>query len=494
MLEYGNWIKTTMNLEPRYEKPPLPTWLTAFSASIFGLKSLFGLRLPAVLSVTFLVFMSYFLGKKVFKNLKQALFAALILATSFYIVFSGRNGQWDIFAHAFMLFAIYQLFLAFESKHALWKNWILAGIFIGLSFMSKGPVSHFALLLPFLISYGMVYKFQNFKKKISPLVISILLFAIVGLSWGIYIYLNDGSSAEAIADKETAAWSDRNVRPFYYYWSFFTQSGLWTFFAFIGLLYPFMKKRVENLQAYRFTFFWTIITVILLSLIPEKKSRYLLPVLIPLALNTSFYIIYLAKKTTALKKVDTYIANFGFGLIGVICLAFPLIGYFYFGEKLENHYLPFILSSVALVVIGVFIFRSLQKKYFEKAFYLNIAMMCVIMTLAFPLAKIFYDNSDFKNISELRQTESFKNLPIYSAEDISPELIWELGEPVTKVKDLESVTENQPFGFLSKDSILTNNSAYRLKFVEQYDINYINKNKKGYKTRLTTKLYLVEKK
>ena len=30
MLEYGNWIHTTMNLEPRYEKPPLPTWMTAW--------------------------------------------------------------------------------------------------------------------------------------------------------------------------------------------------------------------------------------------------------------------------------------------------------------------------------------------------------------------------------------------------------------------------------------------------------------------------------
>ncbi len=42
MLDYGNWIQTTMNLEPRYEKPPLPTWLTALSGSIFGMKSLIG--------------------------------------------------------------------------------------------------------------------------------------------------------------------------------------------------------------------------------------------------------------------------------------------------------------------------------------------------------------------------------------------------------------------------------------------------------------------
>jgi len=72
MLDYGNWIHTTMNLEPRYEKPPLPTWLTAISASIFGVKNLFGLRLPAVLSVIFLIFTFYFLIKDIIHNKKQA--------------------------------------------------------------------------------------------------------------------------------------------------------------------------------------------------------------------------------------------------------------------------------------------------------------------------------------------------------------------------------------------------------------------------------------
>lgn len=28
----GNWLLTTMNGEPRYQKPPLPTWLAAISS------------------------------------------------------------------------------------------------------------------------------------------------------------------------------------------------------------------------------------------------------------------------------------------------------------------------------------------------------------------------------------------------------------------------------------------------------------------------------
>ena len=39
MVSDGNWLLTTMNGEPRYEKPPLPTWLAAISGMIFGFES-----------------------------------------------------------------------------------------------------------------------------------------------------------------------------------------------------------------------------------------------------------------------------------------------------------------------------------------------------------------------------------------------------------------------------------------------------------------------
>ncbi|MDO9039741.1 MAG: glycosyltransferase, partial [Lutibacter sp.] len=51
MVQDNNWILTTMNGEARYQKPPLPTWLTAISGIIFGINNVFALRLPAALMV-----------------------------------------------------------------------------------------------------------------------------------------------------------------------------------------------------------------------------------------------------------------------------------------------------------------------------------------------------------------------------------------------------------------------------------------------------------
>src|SRR5690606_3192503 len=122
-----------------------------------------------------------------------------------------------------------------------------------------------------------------------------------------------------------------NIRPFYYYWSFFTQSGVWTIPAFVALLYPYLKTRVSDKKAYLFSFLWTISSVILLSIIPEKKSRYLLPVLIPLAMNTAFYIEYLVRSFPKIKnRAEKFPVYFNYGLIALIGIVFPLAGYLFF--------------------------------------------------------------------------------------------------------------------------------------------------------------------
>ena len=127
----------------------------------------------------------------------------------------------------------------------------------------------------------------------------------------------------ATTTKETANWTSYNIRPFYYYWSFFSQSGIWCIPAFVALLYPYLKDKVFFKKGYQFTLLWTLCSVLLLSIIPEKKSRYLLPVLIPLALNTGFYIEYLFRRFTNMSdKREIIPVYFNFGLIGLIGLVF----------------------------------------------------------------------------------------------------------------------------------------------------------------------------
>ena len=163
MVNDGNWLLTTMNGEPRYQKPPLPTWFSAVTGLLFGINSIFGLRLPAALMVLFLGIFLYYLSLKLNLTKLHSLYNALIAITSFYVFAIINEAPWDIYAHGFMLAGLYFLFLLFEEKNLIWRNVILSAFFIGFSFLSKGPVSLFAVFLPFLISYGIVFKFKEMK-------------------------------------------------------------------------------------------------------------------------------------------------------------------------------------------------------------------------------------------------------------------------------------------------------------------------------------------
>jgi len=494
MLTHGNWLHTTLNLAPRYEKPPLPTWFTALAMGLFGKNNLYGLRLPAVIAVIVLIFSSFKLMTLVVKNNFHAFISSLILTTSFYIIFSGRNAQWDIFAHSFMMLAIWQIFIVFKADKVCYKNWLLGGLFMGFSILSKGPVSLYALFLPFVITYGFIYKFKGFSKKIKPAILTLVLALIIGGWWAVYIYLTDVQAVQVIAAKETVAWSSRNVRPWYYYWSFFTQSGMWTVFAFVGLLYPFVKKRVTNLKAYQFTLIWTLATVVLLSLIPEKKSRYLLPVLIPLALNTSFYIHYLITKAKALAKIDKWLAYFVFGLLALICLAIPFVGYIKLPMLLVSDY-HYIITSIVLVLIGLALIYSFIKTNFKLSFYLSITMMCSLMLFSLPLLKEFYNNPKFNNLSHLKQDALTQNTALYVKGYIAPELLWEYGGAIPVYKSANDIKDLSKFGLISQeelDSSLLNRFKTILK--QRIDLNYmIKKSGKG-NNRLITTFYLLEKK
>jgi len=500
MLHDGNWLLTTINAEPRYQKPPLPTWITAFSGAIFGIKSVAALRLPAAFLALITVLFSYKVSIKLTENKIYAFISALVLATSFYIVASGRDGQWDIYTHGFMLVCIYQLYLFFTQDEKKYQHVLIAAFFFGCSFMSKGPVSMYSLLLPFIISFGIVYKYKNFKSRILPLVLFLMLSFVLSGWWYLYTFNYDPISVAEITKRETDNWTGHNVRPFYYYWSFFIQSGVWTIPAFIGLLYPYLKNKVSNKKAYLFTFLWTIISVVLLSIIPEKKSRYLLPVLIPLALNTAFYIEYLVLKFEEIKdKRETIPVYFNFGVIASIGLIFPIGGYFFLKDSLEGKWIWFLLLSIALFCIGFFILRNLIRKKIQVVFYLTIAFIAAIICFGLPLADVFKDNTEYRGLSEIKGWKLKEKVEVYEYDGFTPELIWDYGEPIEVLcqnNKLRTPSEER-FALLVIEDYLTlfheDFEGFTIEKVTRYDMNPRAEGHRTHRNRLFRDLFLITK-
>lgn len=502
MIVDGNWLLTTMNGEPRYAKPPLPSWLTALSGMIFGLKNLFALRLPAAIMGLVLVLTSYKFLIKLTKNQIYALISALVMVTSFYIVTAGRDANWDIFTHSFMILSVYFLFQFFTAEKSIYRNALIAALFFGCSFMSKGPVSLYALLLPFLIAFGVTYKFKNFKIRILPLLLFLVVSLILSGWWYWYTYTFDPETVAKIASKETSNWTGYETKPFHYYWSFFTQSGVWTIPAFIALLYPYLKNRVFDKKGYQFTFWWTMASVILLSIVPEKKVRYLLPVIIPLAMNTGFYIEYLFRKFSELKdRRETIPVFFNFGLIAFIGIVFPVVGYFFLKAQLSGGYwIWFVLLSISLFGIGMLMFRNLFRKRIQPVFYLTILFIIAVISFGMPLAKTLTVNPEYKGLSKLNDWQSETELKVYEFGGFSPELIWDYGKPIQRLKkdDVVTVPSETAFGLLVAEADETKFRAhfkeYTIEKVTRYDMNPQAPGHRTHRPRLWRDLYLVTKK
>ena len=502
MVDDGNWLLTTMNGEPRYEKPPLPTWLTAISGMLFGLKSTFALRLPAILFIMVIGIYIFKISKIATEDISLSTRNAFIALTSFYIIGITIEAPWDIFTHGFMCIAIYHLFSVFKKEKNYWKHSLLAGCFLGLSFLCKGPISMYALMLPFLLAYGFTFKYKQVKAKAFSFVSILILTFAIGAWWYLYVRFQDPATFNAITQKETSNWSSYNIRPFYYYWSFFVQSGLWTIPAFISLLYPYLKSRVSYLKVYQFSILWTLFAVVLLSIIPEKKSRYLMPVLIPLAINIGFYVDYLIKHFKNMTdKKETIPVYFNFGLIAFIGIAFPILSYVFLKDTISNHLFSYILASVVLFSIGVFILLYLKKKDMSKVFSLTVLFFACVIITALPLTKGF-TNEKYNPITGLKAEVKKQGINMYGENYISPEMLWYYGEKIPFISfhdGLDNLPDDDKFGLLTKETFnektLTKlEGIYNIKEITTYNINRFPEDSKQYNDRLLNVYYIFERK
>ncbi len=484
MVEYHNWLIPTMNGELRLTKPPLPTWITAAWGMVVGFQSEALLRLPAALMGLLLVVYLFKLILSYSKDSEQALMGGLVAASSFYLFLMSRTGSWDIFCHAFMLMAIFSIVQSFRHYFKT-KHLIYGGVFLGLSFLSKGPIAFYALLLPFLIAYLIVYRFKDFAIVGWRWVLLFFPFVVISFAWPLYTYVYVPEEAITVASKEATNWLSYNIRPFYHYWDFPIQSGIWTLVLIVSLAYPFMASRVNDKPAYRLAFFWTIFSVILLSLIPEKKERYLLPVLIPAAWAMSFYYQVLRD---ALKRNanDLWIWQINKFLLLLVC--FGMAGFMFYlnfggNEKLfqGRTIFPLGLSLVlgfCFAATGVYGFRIAFNKEAERLFHIPILIMLFATLLIMPKLKdILYTNADYNSPTALLENPEHDEIPFFTThENLRIEMVWESRKRIGYVAPAELLLVDKKVGVFSTEpliELLTIEQRAKLKLSERgrYDVN-----------------------
>lgn len=187
MLESGNWIVPYFNYEIRYDKPIFFYWLEACSMKVFGVSE-FAARLPSVLSALLCaVFVFYCL--KTFYNYTVALLGVLIMMTSFEFAALSRFSVTDMTLASYLSSSLICFFLGYSElvssrrfyRHQIaeftWR-YIFAFIFLGLGFLTKGPIAVVLIGLvtvPFFLWIGQIDFFIRNKSFWTGFVLFLLL-------------------------------------------------------------------------------------------------------------------------------------------------------------------------------------------------------------------------------------------------------------------------------------------------------------------------------
>ncbi len=187
MVQSGNYLSTTLNGEPRYDKPILIYWLQAAAVRTFGFSE-FAFRLPSALCASIWLLAVYAFTWSFTGERRAALLAAGSL---------GLGLMPSIIGHAAIADALLNLLIALTLldiyRHCVAPSLgkvLRIYLWMGLGFLTKGPV---AVALPLLVSL-IFYIWQRrplqwCKAVFNPL--GWLVFAGVVLPWAWPLYQQD---------------------------------------------------------------------------------------------------------------------------------------------------------------------------------------------------------------------------------------------------------------------------------------------------------------
>jgi len=435
IIDNDNWLIPTMNGEIRLAKPPLPTWFAALaSLSDGGSDNLAWLRIPNAIASTLLILFCYGLCWTMSRDRTLAFMAAAILATNFLVMGVGHRATWDIFCHSFMLGALWAFMDGMRNDRG-WPAFAVFGTLMGLSFMSKGPVSFFVLLLPFLLSYLWVFRTAQFRARWRLLLLALAICAFISGLWPFYIWSFHSEALFSTLDVEADAWVSRHIKPFWYYLNFPLYSGLWLFIGGAALAIPFARKRVESVDNYRFLLYWLGFAILLLSVIPEKKLRYLLPAIIPLAMLTGTVLrgIINSYRQGTVQKGDSIVTLLHASLIAIVALVYPCLFFYkeYISAGNENLWLYLLVFSFSLALaLGCwFCFRS---KNLFGLFALTVVQFCFIAILYMAFyTNLSFSNPDYKTMQAVDPAVLAPADTIFRMRDgLSIQYVWDLNRQV----------------------------------------------------------------
>ena len=324
MIVTGNYRQVQINFEPFAEKPPLFFWLQASSMHLFGITE-FAARFPNAIFGIITLVTFFFIGKK-YRSARFGFIWALSYLGTFLPHVYFKSAIIDPVFNYFIFMGIYFMFQdilgrVFKNKYVFPA---LAGVFIGLGTLTKGPVALLVFGLCYLV-YFIFTRFRNFPgvKKILSFTV---LFILICLLWfgpeimknGLW-FLKEFIEVQAELFLTPVA---GHGQPFYYH---FIVVFIGCFpISIIALPVLFGKKQgKDDLQLLMKILFWSVI--ILFSISTTKIVHYSSLTYFPLSFLAAVYLYRLVLQKEKMKTSLLILMGFMGFLFSFLLAALPYL-------------------------------------------------------------------------------------------------------------------------------------------------------------------------
>ncbi|MEM9025103.1 MAG: hypothetical protein AAGB22_15255, partial [Bacteroidota bacterium] len=308
-----------------------------------------------------------------------------------------------------------------------------AGALMAASIMSKGPVPVFALLLPYLVAYLIAFGGSRIRKHWSGALLAGLVALVLGTAWSVWVYWKAPELLEAVALKESNSWVERHQRPFYFYLHFPIFTGIWVLFMSAALIPPYARKRFGGKRDFRFLMTWVLLALVLISAVPTKKERYLLPLFVPMALCISALLRYLIKayRKHQEDRWDRLLVGLHGWILGLGLILAPAGFYhFLFAPGTIGLTLMIVFSAVA-VLTGIALLVFLRQRAIQRMVFASVFTVAFVTVLLLPyLPRLYYQYPEFRDVGDVQHISEVMAHPFYSPTEFNMKLVWAVGKPV----------------------------------------------------------------
>ncbi|MCF8002932.1 MAG: glycosyltransferase family 39 protein [Chromatiaceae bacterium] len=187
MLASGHFITPHRDGEPRYDKPVLIYWLQAASVSVLGWSE-FALRLPSAIAASlWLLALWWFVRERL--DATTATIAGLVMALGLQVAIIGKAAVADALLNLFIALSFFEIYRwrLRPTRATLLRVYL----WLGLGFLTKGPVAVFFPLVVSLLYFGSLREWRAWLAAVFEWRGWLVFIAVAG-PWYLAIYLDDG--------------------------------------------------------------------------------------------------------------------------------------------------------------------------------------------------------------------------------------------------------------------------------------------------------------